>query len=341
MGGEAEESREPNLQTVSRRPPAQELDAEREALGHLTALDLPGTPDSHFEIDPRRLLALVADLVPRGWRVEGEAGSYRPPGRAQVSVRSDVDWFELGGGVDFDGKVVPFPQLLAALRTGEGYVRLGDGSVGLLPEDWLRRHGLLLAAGEKSGNVLRFRPHQALILDMLLSGQAEAKTDSGFENLRRKWRAFDGVTPADPPRGFTGELREYQRSGLGWLKFLRQNGLGGILADDMGLGKTVQALAHLEGRRQAGAGPSLVVVPRSLLHNWALEAERFAPGLKVLQHWGADRAKSVKALDGVDLVLTTYGTLRADAPFLKDRLFDCVILDEAQSIKNAQSATAK
>ena len=64
--------------------------------------------------------------------------------------------------------------------------------------------------------------------------------------------------------------------GLGWLRFLRENGLGGVLADDMGLGKTVQALAHLEFRRQAGAGPSLVVMPRSLLHNWKVEAERLA-----------------------------------------------------------------
>src|SRR4030095_12050531 len=165
------------------------------------------------------------DLVPRGWRVEGEAGAYRAPGKPQISVRSDIDWFEVSGGVEFDGKVATFPQLLAALRSGEGFVRLGDGSVGLLPEAWLRRHGLLLATREKSGDVLRFRPHQALILDLLLADQPEATADAGFETLRRKWRAFDGVAPIDPPRGFKGALREYQRSGLGWLKFLRDNGL--------------------------------------------------------------------------------------------------------------------
>jgi len=338
---EPKDPRELIFKSVSRGLLRRRLDAEREALGHLVSRKWPGNPESHFEIDPRELFSLVTDLVPRGWRVEGEAGAYRSPGKTQMSVRSDIDWFEVSGGVEFDGKVATFPQLLAALRSGEGFVRLGDGSVGLLPEDWLRRHGLLLATGEKSGDVLRFRPHQALILDLLLADQPEARADAGFETLRRKWRAFDGVAPIDPPRGFKGALREYQRSGLGWLKFLRENGLGGILADDMGLGKTVQALAHLESLRQARRGPSLVVVPRSLLHNWRVEAERFAPKLRVMEHWGMNRSRDLRSFDQVDLVLTTYGTLRVDAPFLKDRQFHCVILDEAQSIKNSQSATAK
>jgi superfamily II DNA or RNA helicase len=317
------------------------LDDERQALSHLKTLDWPDDPGTPYTIDPRLLPVIVLDLVPRGWRVEGEAGTYRAPGKVQMSVKSNVDWFEVEGGVDFGGKVATFPQLLAALRSGDGYVRLGDGSVGLLPQDWLRRHGLLLAAGEKSGATLRYRPHQALILDLLLASEAQSTADAGFEQLRAKWRSFDGVAPIDPPRGFTGALREYQRAGLGWLSFLRENGLGGVLADDMGLGKTVQALAFLESRRHAGAGPSLVVVPRSLLHNWKVEAGRFAPGLRVLEHWGVDRSRDVRSFANVDLVLTTYGTLRADAPFLKDKTFDCVILDEAQSIKNAHSATAK
>ena len=126
--------------------------------------------------------------------------------------------------------------------------------------------------------------------------------------MRLKLRALEGSTPVDPPRGFKGELREYQRAGLGWLKFLREHGLGGVLADDMGLGKTVQALAHLEFRRLAGGGPSLVVMPRSLLHNWKVEAERFVPRMRVLEHWGADRSRDVRSFERVDLVLTTYGT---------------------------------
>jgi superfamily II DNA or RNA helicase len=333
--------RELIFKSLSRGLIRRRLRDEREALGHLESLGWPRDPGAPHRIDPPLLPFIVADLVPRGWRVEGEAGVYRAPGKIQMSVKSSLDWFEVEGGVEFDGKTVPFPKLLAALRSGTGYVRLGDGTVGLLPGDWLRRHGLLLAAGEKSGDTLRYRPQQALMLDLLLAAEPQSTADAGFEDLRRKWRSLDGLAPLDPPRGFKGTLREYQRVGLGWLKFLRDNGLGGVLADDMGLGKTVQALAYLEMRRQAGAGASLVAVPRSLLHNWKVEAGRFSPRLRVLEHWGPDRTRDVRSFENLDLILTTYGTLRADAPFLKDFTFDCVILDEAQSIKNAHSATAK
>jgi superfamily II DNA or RNA helicase len=316
-------------------------DQERSAHELLLSLGFRAASPASYRLDPRKLPAAVAKLVPAGWRVEGEAGVYVPPGRFSLSVRSGVDWFDVEGGVDFGGEVVSFPQLLSALRSGRGYVRLGQGSVGLLPEEWLQRHGLLLAAGERSGEALRYKPSQALILDLLLASQAEARADAGFEKAREKWRTFEGVAPLDAPAGFKGELREYQRAGLGWMRFLKECGLGGILADDMGLGKTVQALAYLESRRQEAAGPSLVVVPRSLLHNWVAEAGRFAPALRILQHWGLGRAKDARGFEGADVVLTTYGTLRLDAPFLKDAAFDLVILDEAQAIKNGESATAK
>src|SRR5579862_68424 len=161
-------------------------EVERVELEHLKSLNGKGGGDSHFEIDPLQLAPIVAELVPRGWRVEGEAGSYRSPGKIRMSVRSEMDWFEMQGGVEFDGKLVPFPRLLKALRSGEGFVRLGNGSVGLLPEDWLRRHGLLLAAGERSGDRLHFKPQQALILDLLLAAEPEATVDAGVEALRRK-----------------------------------------------------------------------------------------------------------------------------------------------------------
>src|SRR5207244_925546 len=103
---------------------------------------------------------------------------------------------------------------------------------------------------------------------------------------------------------------------------------------------TVMVLALLEARRSEETGPSLVVVPRSLIFNWKAEAERFAPDLRILDFTGQARRRDPKALEKTDIVLTTYGTLRRDAPFLKDVRFDYVILDEAQAMKNAASATA-
>jgi SNF2 family DNA or RNA helicase len=127
---------------------------------------------------------------------------------------------------------------------------------------------------------------------------------------------------------------------------LRDLGLGGCLADDMGLGKTVQVLALLESRRQAMALsgdehlPSLVVAPKSLVFNWAEEAKRFAPSLRVLRFTGNERIFVRDQLQEFDLVLTTYGTLRRDVPILKDIQFDYAILDE-RAIKNASSQSAK
>ena len=127
--------------------------------------------------------------------------------------------------------------------------------------------------------------------------------------------------------------------------FLRRFGFGGCLADDMGLGKTVQVLAMLEARRTKAnmtkATPSLVVMPKSLIWNWGQEAARFTPRLKVLAHVGPERATNAAALTDVDLVLTTYGTMRSDLALLREIPFDTVILDEAQAIKNAASESAK
>jgi SNF2 family DNA or RNA helicase len=188
---------------------------------------------------------------------------------------------------------------------------------------------------------LRFSTRQLGVLDVLLSALPAADTDAAFEQARRQLLNFEGIRAADAPAGFIGTLRPYQREGLGWLHFLREFALGGCLADDMGLGKTVQVLALLESRRAEGAGTSLVVVPRSLVFNWEQEAARFTPQMRLLVHRGADRARHAQALRDHDLVITTYGTLRRDVTMLRDLEFDYAVLDEAQSIKNAATESAK
>jgi len=143
---------------------------------------------------------------------------------------------------------------------------------------------------------------------------------------------------ADPGPGFRAELRPYQRAGVQWLGFLTQLGLGALLADDMGLGKTVQVLALLERSRtrEKPAAPHLLVVPASLIANWRAEAERFTPQLKVLVAHPSEHAPA-EARDGAataDLVITSYGTL-SRWPWLTERRWALVILDEAQAVKNA------
>jgi SNF2 family DNA or RNA helicase len=259
-------------------------------------------------------------------------------------VKSSVDWFELHGRVDFgDGRSVAVADLLAALRRGEGTVILDDGTRGMVPEDWLKRYLRIAAFGESRDGHVRFRSTQTALLDALLEAQPAVRIDEAFARARAELAQFSGIRPLDAPASFHGTLREYQCEALGWFAFLRRFGFGGCLADDMGLGKTVMVLALLEARRlsQEKDRPrtSVVVVPRSLVHNWIDEASRFAPGLKVVDYTGDARAAA--KVEDFDVLLTTYGTLRRDAPRLSEQRFDYVILDEAQAIKNATTASAK
>ena len=311
--------------------------------------------ETGFDLAPGDLPRAVAQLVKDGWHVEADGRLYRQPGGFSIEVTSGVDWFELHGTLEFDGTVARLPELLAALRRGERTVLLGDGTYGVLPEEWLRRYGVLAGLGAPTGDHLRFRRSQVGVLDALLSALPEASCDAVFARAREELARFEGIKPGDAPAGFAGRLRGYQREGLGWLHFLRQFGFGGCLADDMGLGKTVQVLALLESRREqrqalpAGGddgggsrpGPSLVVVPKSLVFNWRQEAVRFTPKLRVLDHTGAGRARPGEHFEDYDVVITTYGTLRRDAIHFKDVGFDYVILDEAQTIKNAGTESAK
>ena len=236
---------------------------------------------------------------------------------------------------------VNLPQLLAALRRGQKVIALGDGSFGVLPEEWLQQYGLLTSFGVTEEDHLRFQRTQTGVLDALLAARPEITCDETFARVRKEWQNFAGIKPVAAPRGFVGKLRDYQREGLGWFKFLQRFNFGGCLADDMGLGKTVQVLALLASRRNGESRPSLVVVPRSLIFNWQQEAARFTPRLRVLTHTGSERIKGHAHFKDYDLILTTYGTLRRDVIHFDDVEFDFVILDEAQAIKNAGTETAK
>jgi superfamily II DNA or RNA helicase len=337
-------------QGPQRRMLLRDTETERAAEALLRQLGFrsPAYHPNELELAPRNLQTVVRALLSEGWQVEAEGKLYRRPGAVHIQVSSGIDWFELDGSVDFGGTVAHLPALLAALRRGDNAVPLGDGTFGILPEEWLKKYGLVAGLGKVEGDRLRFMRSQVGLLDVLVTSQPEAACDEVFARARDELHRFEGVKAVAPPAGFIGTLRGYQNEGLGWLYFLQQFGFGGCLADDMGLGKTVQVLALLESRRELRAkggaddpGPTLVVVPKSLVFNWKQEAARFAPKLRVLDHTGVGRAKPGEHFDEYDLVLTTYGTLRRDALQFKDLVFDYCILDEAQAIKNASSESAK
>jgi hypothetical protein len=174
-----------------------------------------------------------------------------------------------------------------------------------------------------------------------LAGGISVEGDSWAADLLRSAGQISEHHDTQPP-GFTGELRSYQANALAWLEFLDGAGLGGCLALDMGLGKTPVMLAHLRGT--IDQGPQLVIAPPAVVGNWAAEARRFTPDLRVVVHHGPGRADHhdiAEEVAGADMILTTYGTAVRDIEALSDITWAKVVLDEAQVIKNPLSETAQ
>ncbi len=303
--------------------------------------EVRGTGDLVINTD--QLAGTVDTLETAGWQVWLRAKRVRSGGTLKTSVVSGIDWFEIA----LVGSIADVPvdalALIDALRDGQQLVRLRDGSHGILPAAW-RQHVDLAELGSVEDGLVKVPRNRALRLDMMLDALPEVDRDARFCKLRDRLHDFAGVVPHPEPAGFVGELRGYQREGLGWLAFLRELGFGGCLADDMGLGKTVQVLAAIvESQQQQGGArrPALVVAPRSVVWNWVDEAAKFAPGLRVLDYSGPLRGLRAAELADADLIVTSYATMRLDLDALSQRTFGYVILDEAQSIKNPDSQLAR
>ena len=321
--------------------------AERDAVRRLGRCGLrreDGLESHQLALKPSEVTPAIRAMSQAGVEVRARGRAVRGLTGQSFRISSGVDWFDLHGEVDFEGIKVPLPELLSAIREREGLVRLDDGSEGLLPDAWVRRLEALNRLSQKKGGQLRFASGQALLLDALVrAADIELEVDDRYARRQAELSGTQDVKPLPEPEGFEGSLRPYQKEGLGWLEFLDRLGLGGCLADDMGLGKTIQVLALLLFRQRSGRqqGPTLLVAPRSLVYNWLRESERFAPSLKVLDYTGTNRAENFDRMDQFDIVVTTYGTVRRDVDVLREKLFDYVILDEAQAIKNPSAQSSK
>jgi hypothetical protein len=160
--------------------------------------------NTEWTLTPNKLPRVVRALTESGWLVSAEGKLFRQPGKSSVSVASGVDWFELHGAVDYGETTARLPQLLSAMKRGETMVTLGDGSYGLLPEEWLRRFGDVATMGEADGDHIRFRPSQAGVLDALLATQPPVDCDEAFRRVRQELARFASISPAEQPAGFKG-----------------------------------------------------------------------------------------------------------------------------------------
>jgi non-specific serine/threonine protein kinase len=263
----------------------------------------------------------------------------------RVAITSGIDWFDLKTRVEFGDQEISFHDIRRALKRGERYIKLADGSVGQIPEDWLEKYKHLWNLSEETKDGFRVNDLHLSLIDSLLEDDPTIRTPPDLVQRRGRFRRFEQIAPQPLPQQFTGELRPYQKHGIDWLHFLRDYKFGGILADDMGLGKTVQVLAYLQSLKEQARGrtraASLLVVPKSLIANWQLESKKFTANLGFLEYLGNSRSKDSAIFNNYDVILTTYGTMLRDIDSLRRYKFHYIILDESQAIKNPMAKGAK
>lgn len=267
------------------------------------------------------------------------------PNTAKISIEviSGLDWFETGIKISYGKQQVSLKHLAKALRNKSKFVELGDGTMGVLPEEWVAKLNAYLEAGEVVEEVVRTPKVNIVSIDSLYEDEMlTAPLRMEIKNFRRKLEQFNVIGQVQVPETFLGTLRHYQQEGLNWLNFLDEFGFGGCLADDMGLGKTIQIIAFLLLQKEKStSAPSMIIVPATLIFNWQAEIKKFAPSLKVHTIYGADRDKHVDEFQDYDVVLSSYGTILQDIRHLKHFRFNYVFLDESQTIKNPNSQRYK
>ncbi|WP_375767806.1 DEAD/DEAH box helicase [Archangium gephyra] len=324
------------------------LEAERaEAAALLERLGLPVEAHGHFTLEgPEAALGLLERLEPLtgpSLRVEWEERPWSmvrsPDARGlKVEVHREHDWFGVRGGVELEGERVELALLLDALRRGHRYVTLAPGRWMRLTEALREQLAPLADVAHPSHGKWEVSAAAAAALDGLAEAGAQVEAPPDWRQLAGRIREAQRMK-VPVPASLKARLRDYQREGFVWMARLAAWGGGGCLADDMGLGKTLQTLALLLHR--AEAGPALVVAPTSVCFNWVREAARFAPSLKVHAYGGAEREELLSGLGAGDVVVVSYTLLMREAARFAEVSFATLVLDEAQAVKNPDTARAK
>jgi superfamily II DNA or RNA helicase len=349
-----------------------DLEAERAILtdldlppGSLRSAQLTGLDTMRFSTETLPMLAGRSGVEVE---ISGSPAEYREAGdslRIEISadqLADDNDWFGLGVMVFVEDQAVHFRDLFLALSRGDEYLLLDNGAYFSLDKPGLQALARLIeearALQDRPADSLRISRFQAGLWAELaelgiVSAQAAAwqrqvggllaLTGTGSDAAVDSGAADDvGLGRVPLPAGLTAHLRPYQIEGFHWLAFLWQHRLGGILADDMGLGKTLQALVLISHAREEdrASPPFLICAPTSVVSNWAIEAGRFTPGLKivVITDTMARRRKDLaEIVAGADAVVTTYTLLRIDFASYAALQWSGLILDEAHYTKNRQA----
>ncbi len=260
----------------------------------------------------------------------------------QIFISSNTDWFDAKVDIIFGDQKVSVAEIKKALANKQQFVQLNDGTLGILPEEWLKKYSLLFRVGEGKTDKLKLSRYHLSVIDELYEQRDEEELTIQLEEKYEKLREFQAIKEIDTPKELKAVLRPYQVAGYHWLNYLHEVNWGGILADDMGLGKTVQALSFMQHYFEINSQlKALVVCPTTLIYNWENEIKKFTPSLNYYIHHGPLRNRNHAELNNHNVIITTYGTLRSDIKFFAAMPLDYVVLDESQAIKNPSSKVTK
>ena len=260
----------------------------------------------------------------------------------KIYISSHTDWFDAKVEIFFGDQKITVADVKKALANKQQFVQLQDGSLGILPEEWIKKYSLLFRVGEGKSEKMKLSRYHFSVIEELYENRNEEELFFQLEERYDKLKEFKNIEHVDAPEHLKSILRPYQESGFQWLNYLHEVNWGGILADDMGLGKTIQALSFIQHIKETkGSLKALVVCPTTLMYNWENEIKKFTNSLTYYIHHGGIRDKNLVSKPQADIIITTYGTLRSDIKSFVEPDFDYIILDESQAIKNPSSKVTK
>lgn len=292
-------------------------------------------------------ISMMRQVSEKGYSIQGLPGLKKfryttDEPKFSITASSSVDWFDLRVKVRWGDQEVSLKEIRHAILNGQDTIMLENGNLGHIPEEWISQYSLLLRTGSEEDGVLKVSKLHYTLLEDILDKIEDKTVRQDIAARKKKILEYDAIqrTPLSPEIKAT--LRPYQQSGFNWLQSLDELGWGGCLADDMGLGKTLQTISFLQFVKERYPGSTqLVICPTSLIFNWENEIQKFCPSLKFYTHYGLQREFRETHFEEYDVVLTTYGVVRNDLEELTNFLWQYIILDESQAIKNPDARVTR
>lgn len=259
-----------------------------------------------------------------------------------MKISSGIDWFDVKIKVQWGDQEVSLRDIRKAILNNQDFIVLDDGSIGILPEEWIEKYSKLFRFSTEEKDGIKIYKKQFNIVELLFSEISEQEIIAEINEKKQKLLHIEDIITAPIPTTIKATLRPYQETGYQWMQVLDEISWGGCLADDMGLGKTLQTITFLAYIKQKYNNPtSLIVCPTSLIYNWESELKKFAPDLTYHLYYGNDRDIDLDVMQHFDVVITSYGVIRNDLEKLNKLTWEYVILDESQAIKNPEALSTK